>query len=538
MADVQRVKTDVTTDIAPTGFHYGGEEHWRAGVSGVDELASDGPAPYAYGAEEAWAETSPRRRRRAGAWGPYGRRPITLLALVALIDAIDKGILPGVLTKVQEEFGFGDAQAGVLGTAFIFAGFLVVIPAGYLADRHRRTRIIAGVLVSWGVISGMNAAVQNYWQFLGVRAALGFGETIDNPSSQSLIADYYPPNVRGRAYAMQRIAPTVGTALGTGLGGLVAAIFGWRWAFLLVGVPGSLLAIAVWRLKEPRRGESDEFNTSDDTAETATEATTAHVTLEVTAEASELVTSAADAEAPEADPGSDVSQERTFKSDISRVIRIKTLRSLIVGTAIAAGATQGLGFWAPAFYERHSGLTSGQAAAVTAGAILSGALSGTYLGGLVSDRAQSRAIAGAPMLIAGYAQFAGGVLLMLTFLPVPLWFRVPAQIVGVALLVAGFPALTSMIAQVVPASIRGIAFSVTSFLGAVSGALSPLVIGIVSEQYSFSVDGVSKGHLANSFLTITPLVLFGALVVLRGRRWVGHDLAVAAAERRANRSVV
>jgi MFS family permease len=137
------------------------------------------------------------------------------------------------------------------------------------------------------------------------------------------------------------------------------------------------------------------------------------------------------------------------------------------------------------------------------------------------------------MLIAGWAQFLGGSLLLVTFLPVPLWFRIPVQIVGVALLVAGFPALTSMIAQVVPASIRGISFSVTSFLGAVSGALSPLVVGIVAEQYHFTVAGEAKGHLANAFLTITPLVLFGALVVLRGRRFVPGDLAAAAAEQRA-----
>ncbi len=86
---------------------------------------------------------------------------------------------------------------------------------------------------------------------------LGVGETIDNPASQSLIADYYKPTLRGRAYAFQRVAPTVGTALGTILGGVVAAVAGWRWAFLLVGVPGSLLAVVVWRLPEPRRGEHD-----------------------------------------------------------------------------------------------------------------------------------------------------------------------------------------------------------------------------------------------------------------------------------------
>ena len=132
-------------------------------------------------------------------WGKYGRRPLRILALVALIDAIDRQILPGVLDKVQNDLGFSDFQAGLLGGAPVLAGFLVVLPAGYLADRYLRTRIIAIVMASWGVISALNAVVRGYGQFLAVRTVLGVGETVDNPSSASLIADYYPPDIRGRA---------------------------------------------------------------------------------------------------------------------------------------------------------------------------------------------------------------------------------------------------------------------------------------------------------------------------------------------------
>ena len=83
------------------------------------------------------------RPGKAG-WGPYGRRPARVLAAVAFVDAVDRGILPGVLTQVQDDIGFSDTQAGLLGTAFVLTGFLVVLPAGYLADRapphagHRR----------------------------------------------------------------------------------------------------------------------------------------------------------------------------------------------------------------------------------------------------------------------------------------------------------------------------------------------------------------------------------------------------------------
>ena len=95
--------------------------------------------------------------------------------------------------------------------------------------------------------------MQNLAQFIAIRAALGIGETIDNPASQSLLADYYPTERRGRAYAAQRAAPLVGTAIGTGIGGVVSATLGWRWAFLIVGVPGSVIALLCWRLPEPVR---------------------------------------------------------------------------------------------------------------------------------------------------------------------------------------------------------------------------------------------------------------------------------------------
>lgn len=431
-------------------------------------------------------------------WGRYGRRPARLLAGVAFIDAVDRGILPGVLTKVQDDLGFSDTQAGLLGTAFVLTGFLVVLPAGYLADRHQRTKIIAVVLASWGVISGLNALVRSFWQFLAVRATLGIGETIDNPASQSLLADYYRPEVRGRAFALQRATPFFGQALGVGLAGGVAALLGWRWAFLIVGVPGSILALAVWRLPEPTRGESDGV----------TAAAEPEAPLPVTAPVP-----------PDRDSG-----PRALLRDVSQTMRVRTLRSLMIGSAIAAGALSGLGFWAAAFYERHTSLGSGGGAGLAGLLILVGAVSGTFVAGRQVDRIRDR-YEGAPMLLAGVAQAIGASLLMTTFLDVPLWFRIPVQGVAVAFIVGGLVAIPVMITEVVPAAVRGIAFSVTSFLSAVAGAASPLVIGLLADRFELRVDGEIKGNLANAFLIVTPLVLVGAAVLLRGRRHLTDDLA-------------
>ena len=422
-------------------------------------------------------------------WGKYGRHPLRILALVALIDAVDRQILPGVLSKVQDDLGFSDLQAGLLAGAPVFAGFLVVLPAGYLADRYRRTRIIAIVMASWGVLSALNAVVVGYVQFLGVRTVLGVGETVDNPASASLIADYYPPEIRGRAYGLQRVAPLVGTALGLVLGGAVGEAFGWRWAFLIVGAPGSLLALAVWHLAEPARGEHDLAN--------------------------------ADAEAA---PSVVVKQHgvRALFHDVRVTFRIRTLRSLMIGTAIAQGALSGIGFWAPSFLERHAGLSGGAAAGLVGVLILGGAIAGTIVGGRLSDRLRHRG-AGAPMLVAAVTQAIGALLLMPVFADVPLAVRIVLSGIGVVFIVAGFPALAAMVAEVVPASIRGLAFAVTGFLSALAAALSPLLIGAISDQFEYQFDGKTVGNLAYAFAIVMPLVFVGAFVVFRGRHFVEAD---------------
>ncbi|MDQ1480839.1 MAG: hypothetical protein QOI44_1700, partial [Actinomycetota bacterium] len=386
-------------------------------------------------------------------------------------------------------------QAGLLAGGPVFAGFLVVLPAGYLADRYRRTRIIAIVMASWGAISALNSVVLGYGQFLAVRTVLGVGETVDNPASASLIADYYPAHMRGRAYALQRVAPTVGAALGLGLGGAVGQLFGWRWAFLLVGAPGSLLALAVWRLADPERGEHDPGNADAD-------------------EAAVVV----------------VKQHgvRALLHDVRVTLRIRTLRSLMIGTAIATGALSGIGFWAPSFLERHAGLSGGAAAGLVGALILLGAVAGTIVGGRLSDRLRDQ-VAGAPMLVAAVTQAIGAIVLMPVFADIPLAVRVALSGIGVLFIVAGFPALAAMVAEVVPPSIRGLAFSVTGFLSALAAALSPLLIGAISDRFTYHFHGKTVGNLAYAFAIVMPLVLVGAVVVLRGRHFVEADKARALA---------
>jgi MFS family permease len=406
-------------------------------------------------------------------WDTFGRKPLVLLALVAFVDAVDRGVLPGALSKIQDDLGFTDTEAGLIGTAFVLASFVAVMPAGWMADRYSRPRIIAVVLASWGAVSLCTAIVQNLWQFVLVRAMLGIGETVDNPASQSLIADYYPTQIRGRAYAIFRAAPTVGTAVGTALGGAVSAWLGWRYAFLLVGVPGSILAYNIWRMPDPTRTQS----------------------------------------------GRPVG---SLRERVHLLLSIRPLRAIAVGTGIGAGALSGIGFWAPEFYERHTSLTEDQAAGIVGVLILLGAIAGALLGGIARDRL-TRSDASAAFRIAAVTQTIGATALMIVFVDVPLGLRITMSVVGVTFVVAGFPALTAMTADLVESKQRGMAFSLTYIASAATTAAAPLLIGFISNRFEFQVDGESKGNLAYAFLIVLPTVFIGALVLWRGRRTVASD---------------
>jgi MFS family permease len=450
-------------------------------------------------------------------WGHYGKRPLVILALVGLVDAIDRGILPGTASKLQDHFGWSDTTIGFLSTAFILGTFVAIPAAGYLADRKSRTRVIGGVLASWGLISGMTAAVQNFAQFFVVRSALGASDAINAPASQSLIADYYPPAIRGRAYAVRQVTPILGTALGTGLGALVAGTIGWRWAFLLVGIPGSILALAMWRMREPERGEHDHVH--------------ALVELEPSAEAAIADGAASLPISPSTEPeGGTATATKAIRADIRTVLAIPTLRALMIGTGVITGITAGLGAWAPLFYERHAGLSTAKSGGVTGGLILLGALAGAVVGGIVADRIRRR-FEGGPMLAAGVAQAIGAGLLFLSFLHVPTWtVRIPLQFVGVMFLVGALPGLAAMTSEVVAAKYRGTAFAVTTWMGALLAAGVPPLIGFIADSFPITVHGKQKGNLALAFAVVTPFILIGSVALLQGRRHVSRDTARARAE--------
>jgi MFS family permease len=185
-----------------------------------------------------------------------------VVGFTLMIDSIDQYIVRGSSNQIEHAFGVGDTAISVLFAAFILVNGVVTLPAGFLADRWNRTRAMAVTILAWSVISALGGIVPTgaFGLLIVIRASLGFGQAVTDPSGSSVIADYYGTERRGAAFSIQQCLTYVGVGVGLAIGGALGPRFGgdgWRAAFFVSILPGLVVAYFCWRLPEPSQGTAD-----------------------------------------------------------------------------------------------------------------------------------------------------------------------------------------------------------------------------------------------------------------------------------------
>lgn len=178
----------------------------------------------------------------------------TMLFFINLFNYIDRQVLYAVFPLIKTDLGLSDGQLGMLASAFMIVYMLVSPFIGYLADRTARPKLIAASAVLWSLATVACAGVKNYAQLLVARSFIGIGESGFTAISPSLVSEHFPARQRARVMALFTMALPIGSALGYLLGGKLGQDFGWRAAFLMVGVPGMLLGLMALTLRDPHRG--------------------------------------------------------------------------------------------------------------------------------------------------------------------------------------------------------------------------------------------------------------------------------------------
>lgn len=293
------------------------------------------------------SDTSPQAASHPD--NPYSTRraswyALCLLTVVYSFNFIDRQLLAILQESIKADLNLSDSQLGLL-TGFAFAIFYVTagIPIARWADRANRRNIISLSLFIWSFMTALSGFVQNFGQLLMARIGVGIGEAGGSPPSHSIISDIFPPQRRATAIGFYSMGVSIGILFGFLAGGWLNEFFGWRVAFLVVGVPGVLLAIILrLTLAEPIRGLHD--------------------------------------------PSASVSGPVPFGEVLRLLWSRPTFRHIAMGSGLNAFCGYATANWTASFMIRTHGMSTGELGTWLALIIGVGGAFGVFFGGYLADR--------------------------------------------------------------------------------------------------------------------------------------------------------
>ncbi|MSM38142.1 MAG: MFS transporter [Geobacter sp.] len=403
---------------------------------------------------------------------PYRHYALGLLVAVNLLNYIDRQVLFAVFPLIKIDLRLTDTELGFLGSSFMLSYLLFAPLFGWLGDQWSRTRLAAGGLVVWSLATALGGLAGGYRTLLAARATVGVGEASFGTVSPGLVADFFPKERRGRILAWFYVAIPVGSALGYLLGGVLGQRYGWHAAFLLVGVPGLLLAIPIALLRTPPRGGDD---------------------------------------APSQPPGGKVFKE------YAALFRNRSFVYNTLAMAAMTFAIGGLAQWIPSFLTRVHSLDVAKGNTLFGATTVLAGICGTMAGGWLGDRWQKSNGKGY-LLISGWGFLIGTPFAVWAILAPGLISCMAAICIAEFFLFLNTGPLNTVIINVTNPAVRAMAFAVNIFfIHALGDAVSPAILGWLSDQWGL-----------RSALLITPLamVVAGIFCFISGR-FVVEDMVQA-----------
>lgn len=189
-------------------------------------------------------------------------RVLFLLFLANMFNFFDRTIPAIIIEPLRMEWDLSDFQLGLGGTVFTVVYALAGIQLGRMADIGSRRKIMGWGLVAWSGFTALTGAAWNFWSFLLIRAGVGIGEASYAPAANSLIGDLFPAHKRARAMGIFMLGLPLGLMLAFfTVGAMVEAFDSWRAPFYIAAVPGLLLAVFIFFIKEPSRGAAETVRT-------------------------------------------------------------------------------------------------------------------------------------------------------------------------------------------------------------------------------------------------------------------------------------
>ena len=391
-----------------------------------------------------------------------------VLVLVYTSSHVDRQIMGILGQPIKESLQISDTQLGLL-TGIMFAVFYATLgmPMAMWADRRNRRNLISFSVFLWSGMTALCGAANTFTQLLLLRIGVGVGEAGSNPPSHSMIADLYPKEQRATAMAIFGTGINWGILIGFLVGGWINEFYGWRTAFVVVGLPGILLALLVcFTLKEPPRGYAD-----------------------------------ANGEKPA------TVTPPPFWSVAKFMITNPVLRNIVAASTLIAFTGYASVIWVPIYLVRIHGMGTGEVGTYLALFIGVGGAIGIYLGGRLADFLSARNGEQWLPWVVAIASLIGLPFLYLCFTAATqtgaLWaYALPAAL-GTVYVAPGF----ALIQNHTPTEMRSVAAAISLFIMNIIGlGLGPFSVGFFSDVFTpeFGVDGLRYG-----LMTSLVVVLWG-----------------------------
>ena len=384
----------------------------------------------------------------------YAWYVVAVLFVLNVSSFIDRQVMALLVTPIKADLGLTDTQVGLLlGPAFAGTFALSALFIGRLVDRGNRTVIIAWGVAAWSVMCTACGVANTFGQLFAARFGVGIGEATLSPSANSLIADYFPPEKLATAMSVFTSGVFIGAGLAYLIGGLVIEAVGntepwhlplvgeirpWQRVFILVGLPGLLLALLTLTIPEPRRRR----------------------------------------------PADSPVHAATLREVIAWLRRhSRAFWTFGIGVAIYATVNFGTAFWFPAFFERSHGWSSGKIGLIMGGATLIFGVVGVIAGGRMADWLKERGRRDGNLIVL----VISAIVSILAGLPLYLTSSEPVLIASLIVtnIVAASPfgAAAAAMQEMSPSTMRGQAAALLGLLlNFVGLSLGPTAVGLLNDK--------------------------------------------------------
>ena len=411
----------------------------------------------------------------ANAW-----RVLFLLFLANLFNFFDRTIPAIIIEPIRKEWQLSDFQLGIIGTAFTLVYAIAGLPLGRMADNGSRRKLMGWGLAVWSGLTAVNGLVGSFWAFLLVRMGVGIGEASYAPAANSLIGDLFPAHRRARAMGIFMLGLPLGLLLAFfTIGAMVQAFGSWRAPFFIAAVPGLVLAVFMFFIREPARGAAESVA---------------------------------------------ISQEKIDRP-VLRLLAIPTFRWLVLAGLAFNFATYACNSFMVSMLQRYFLLPLQDAAMATGMIVGVTGLFGLTLGGWVADKVHQRwsngrlMFAALSMVVAtlctGYALHAGRI---------EIGVFVGVFSLGWLFSYNFYTCVYTAIQDVVQPRLRATAMALFfAGLYLLGGGLGPVVVGLLSDHFAHAAMAAAQVELMtepfkavglHDAMYLIPVALFFALVFL------------------------